>query len=315
MAKQTKPSSDSGRIGTAKTAGTTGASFSLKMSETPAIPILIAAPHGGRDYPAEILANMREPELSRLRLEDRLIDTVAADVAQLTGASLLIAHAPRAMLDLNRDTADVDWGMIEGPAARTQPNSQVNRRARSGLGLVPRRLPNFGEIWRKPLPEQELNARINTIHRPYHSALGCELERIRDHWGAALLIDLHSMPPLKKRYGRQQIARFVVGDRFGASCDPGLTSRALHYLDLQRSPNSHNRPYSGGFVLDRHAAPMRGLHAMQLEVCRTLYLDTALAELSQGAKPLGKLIAGMVRELGAVTARLGENGVTTQAAE
>ncbi|MEO9462742.1 MAG: N-formylglutamate amidohydrolase [Marinomonas sp.] len=279
------------------------------------MPILIAAPHGGRDYPAHVLEQMREPAFSQLRLEDRLIDEIAQMVAQQTGASLLMAKAPRAMLDLNRSKDDVDWEMIVGADKKSTPHSQANRRARSGLGLVPRRLPNFGEIWRGKIPLAELDARIDHIHRPYHRALGKELGRIRDHWGAVLLVDFHSMPPLKKRYGMDHIARYVIGDRFGASCDNRISARALNYLDRQHSPASHNRPYSGGYVLDAHAAPTRGLHAMQLEVCRSLYLGDGLAELSDGAKPLAAMLAGLVRELGAVTARLAESGSFAQAAE
>ncbi|MEP2736138.1 MAG: N-formylglutamate amidohydrolase [Erythrobacter sp.] len=285
-----------------------GAAFTLHAPKLPPIPILIAAPHGGRDYPPHVLENMREPVFSQLRLEDRLIDRIASGVATQTGASLLIANAPRAMLDLNRSKSDIDWSMIRG-AKRAEPaHSHANRRARSGLGLIPRRLPNFGEIWREKHTQSELDARIDTIHRPYHGALAKEMERIRDHWGAVLLLDLHSMPPLKKHYGLDHIARFVIGDRFGASCDANLSSRALSFLDRQLSPGNHNRPYSGGYVLDQHGAPTRGMHAMQLEVCRSLYLDGALAQLSGGAEPLIEMLAGMVRELAASTARLGDTG-------
>jgi len=289
--------------------------FTLTTAHVPPIPIVIAAPHGGRNYPVHVIQNMRESTFSRIRLEDRLIDTVAGDVARQTGASLLVASAPRAVLDLNRSKNDVDWGMIEGPKPTDNRVSHKNRRARSGLGLVPRRLPNFGEIWRHPLSQEELDERIEQIHKPYHRALGKEMERLRDHWGAALLVDLHSMPPLKKRYGMPNIARFVLGDRFGASCDPGLSGCVLQFLERKRSPISHNRPYAGGYILDQHAAPRRGLHAMQLEVCRTLYLDPSMAELSEGAKPLADMLAIMVRELGALTARLGDRGIIPQAAE
>lgn len=289
--------------------------YTLEAPKKPPIPILIAVPHAGRDYPDRVLAAMREPEFSCMRLEDRLIDAVARMVAQQTGASLLQANAPRAMMDLNRAQPDVDWDMIIGAPNHPPIASQANRRARSGLGLVPRRLPSFGEIWRERLPIEELNSRIEGIHRPYHRTLGKELERIRDHWGAALLLDFHSMPPLKKNYGMRQPARFVIGDRFGASCDPALSSRAMRYLDHQGCPCSQNRPYSGGFVLDNHASPIRGLHAMQLEVCRTLYLDASLTQLRSSAEPLSKMLAGMVRELGAVTARIGEGKALAQAAE
>jgi N-formylglutamate amidohydrolase len=191
----------------------------------------------------------------------------------------------------------------------------TNRRAHSGLGLVPRRLPDFGEIWRGPLPLEELERRIDQIHRPYHEYLAGELKRIRDHWGAALLIDLHSMPPLRRQSGEGSPPQIVLGDRFGTSCHGGLIGRAFRYLEAQGSAAAHNRPYSGGYVLDRHAAPLRGIHAVQVEICRAAYLDDTLSKPTEAVGPLAKMLAGLVRELGAETAQLGSSGDITQAAE
>ena len=94
---------------------------------------------------------MRQPDYAAVRLEDRHVDLLARQIAAQTGAGLLIAHAPRAMLDLNRAQDDVDWEMIRGGAPLMPRHSHANRRARSGLGLVPRRLPGFGEIWKAGL--------------------------------------------------------------------------------------------------------------------------------------------------------------------
>ncbi|MEL6486135.1 MAG: N-formylglutamate amidohydrolase, partial [Pseudomonadota bacterium] len=222
-----------------------------------------------------------------------------------------------------RSHDDIDWDMISG-ARRREPVPQMitgkrtgsaNRRARSGLGLVPRRLPGFGEIWRAPLPREELDARIDLIHRPYHEFLTQELERIRGAWGAALLLDLHSMPPLRQQPGQTRAPQIVLGDRFGASCSASLLSRAFRYLEAAGCEAAHNRPYSGGYVLDRHAAPSRGIHAIQIEVCRAAYLDEALSETSDGLKPLADMLAGLARELGAETARLADSGLLDEAAE
>ena len=240
-----------------------------------------------------------------------------------TGTGLLVAHAPRAMRDLNRAHDDVDWEMIGG-ARRRDPIPQMitgkraggaNRRARSGLGLVPRRLPGFGEIWRAPLPREELDARIDRIHRPYHEFLRAELERIRNAWGAALLVDLHSMPPLRPQPGQTRAPQIVLGDRFGASCNGRLIDGAFRYLEASGLVAAHNRPYSGGYVLDRHASPPRGIHAIQIEVCRSAYLDERLSQTSALLKPLSDTLAGLVRELGAQTARLADGGRLDEAAE
>ena len=279
------------------------------------LPVLIAVPHAGRAYPGEILANMRDPDMSQLRLEDRHVDQLGVAISKQTGTGLLVANAPRAMLDLNRAQDDIDWEMIEGERARPARHSAANRRARSGLGLVPRRLPGFGEIWRSRLSREELEARINSIHRPYHAFLANELQRIRYEWGAALLIDLHSMPPLRANGGQERPPQIVLGDRFGASCHGSLVARAFRYFEQQGCASAHNRPYSGGYVLDRHASPVRGLHAIQVEVCRSAYLDEYLTEPSPNMAHLATMLAGLVRELGAETAKLGSGGEFAQAAE
>ncbi len=292
-----------------------GPAFSFIAPGSMPLPVIVAAPHGGRVYPSKVLAEMRDPELSALRLEDRYVDLLASRIAKQTGTGLMVAHAPRAMLDLNRSREDVDWGMIIGEDKPMVRNSQVNRRARSGLGLVPRRLPGFGEIWRSALPRRELQQRIDNIHRPYHAFLTQELERIRDRWGAALLVDLHSMPPLRRSDSQTRAPKVVLGDRFGASCNGGLIDRAFRFLEAQGYSVAHNRPYAGGFVLDRQSSPARGIHAVQVEVCRSTYLDDRMAEPSAGLGPMAKMLAGLVRELGAETARLGDDGRFAQAAE
>ena len=278
--------------------------YRLELPPDMPVPVLIAAPHGGRAYPDELLARMRDAEAVALRLEDRYIDAVASDLASETGAALLVAEAPRALLDLNRASDDMDWEMVVGGAERARARSLSNRRSRSGLGLVPRRLSGSGEIWKTRMQRCELDARIAGVHQPYHLALGQTLERIRDRWGAALLIDLHSMPPLKRRFPHEKPPEFVVGDRFGASCDYMLTARALDFLGRRERGVAHNRPYAGGYVLDRHAQPTRGIHAIQLEICRSTYLDARLAEPSARLPAVVRVLAGLVRDLAACTAGL-----------
>src|SRR5688572_1163591 len=122
--------------------------FTLALREPAPVPILIAVPHAGRTYPAALAALMRNQAAASLRLEDRFADLVAEAVANETGAALLIANAPRAMIDLNRAPDDVDWDMVAGGTPGPRTRLSAGRRARSGLGLVPRRLPGLGELWK-----------------------------------------------------------------------------------------------------------------------------------------------------------------------
>jgi N-formylglutamate amidohydrolase len=293
--------------------------FTLTVPPRLRLPVLVAVPHAGRAYPPAVTARMRDADLAQLRLEDRHADRLGVAIARETGAALLVAHAPRALLDLNRAEDDIDWDMIEGGRPASMPPAQrgqrSNSRARSGLGLVPRRLPGSGEIWRGRLAAAELAARIEGIHRAYHSALDAALAQIAAKWGAVLLVDLHSMPPLRAGEGEAHAPVVVVGDRFGASCHNALVARGLSHLEARGVPAALNRPYSGGYVLDRHGAPREGVHAMQIEVCRATYLDRHLSEPGAGLPAIAAMLADLVRELGAEAALMGGAEGLRQAAE
>ncbi|WP_240957014.1 N-formylglutamate amidohydrolase [Pseudopontixanthobacter vadosimaris] len=272
------------------------APFTMSGSTDCAVPLLIAAPHGGRVYGADLAQDMRHFASVSIKLEDRFADLLALNIASRVGAASLIAHVPRAVIDLNRSSDDIDWSMVSGKSPENDVRPGGNRRARSGLGLVPRRLPDTGEIWRGRLPAADLQSRIEMVHRPYHAALAKALGIMRDRWAAVLLLDLHSMPPLRSE-GRHPAARFVIGDRFGGSCAPRLAAQALHFLNLHGHDAAHNRPYAGGYILDRHGAPARNVHALQLEICRSLYLDDLMTEPSSGFDDLCDLLTGFCSHL------------------
>lgn len=284
--------------------------FALSAPEPSDIPVLIAVPHAGRTYPGNLRSAMRNPDLTALKLEDRYADRLGAAVARETGAWLLVANAPRAMIDLNRAPDDVDWDMFSREDRPGEVDHATSRRARSGLGLIPRRIPGIGEVWKRRHREEDLAGRIAGVHEPYHAALGESLERIRARWGKALLLDLHSMPPIPPRAGTKP-AEFVLGDRFGAACHGGLVASAFSYFHEQNRAVAHNRPYSGGYVLQRHGAPESGFHAVQLEVDRSVYLDSRLLRPGGGFAGTVRLLSGLVRRLAAdVTALPGKGGET-----
>ena len=285
--------------------------YTLFRRDASPIPVLIAVPHAGRSYPPTLLRQMRDPAGAGLKLEDRYVDLLARVVARETGAGLLVAHAPRAMIDLNRSPEEMDWDMLaDGPDARE--SLRTARRARGGLGLVPRRLPGLGEIWKRRLTRAELDARLAGVHAPYHAALAGELKALKARWGGALLIDLHSMPPLGPKRGAQASADFVVGDRFGSSCDGALCAAAFDHFAGAGRRAAPNRPYAGGYVLDRHAAPARCVHGLQVEICRAVYLDERLHESGPGFDAVADLLTGLVRRL---ASEFGALGSMRQAAE
>ena len=289
--------------------------FRGRGAERASIPIVLSAPHGGRAYPDSLRAALRAPDQVLLRLEDRLVDSLAEAVARETGAPFLVAEAPRAMIDLNRALDDIDWDMIAhvpphdpASAITVRKPSAANHpahRARSGLGLVPRRLPGVGELWKGRLAHDDLAARIALIHRPYHLALESLVQQVRQQWGAVLLIDLHSMPPLPGN--GDPPAQVVIGDRFGTACGGELIASMFAHLAAARRLVAHNRPYAGGYVLDRHARRGSGVHAVQIEIDRTAYLDAAMTEPGPGFAAMVALLTGMVRQLADDVAALGRD--------
>lgn len=283
------------------------AAFRVWAEDPSALPVMISVPHSGRAYPRSLLREMRHPDAAALKLEDRYVDKLARAVAQETGAALLIAQAPRAMIDLNRAPEDIDWEMFGRTIRPEHGNDHPSRRARSGLGLIPRRLPGIGELWRRRHDEKDLAARIADVHEPYHARLASMLEALHERWGAALLVDLHSMPPLVGR-GGQATPEFVIGDRFGTTCHGSLVAAAFSQLAQAGRPAAHNRPYAGGYVLDRHARPSAGIHAMQVEVDRSCYLDARMAEPGPGLDSVVDVLAGMIRRLAGAVVELSGNG-------
>jgi len=274
--------------------------FTIQRQRSARIPVLIAVPHAGRAYPVNFAAGMRDPDVAPLRLEDRFVDSVGKHAAALCGAALLIAHAPRAMIDLNRDPHDLDLSMFTGTDAeksalrRKMPGGgRQSSRANRGLGLFPRRLTGLGELWRRPLTLDEGQRRIAAIHAPYHDALDKCLGEIRREWGQALLLDLHSMPSLPQRAGLPPPTH-IVGDRFGASAGRSLVEEALLRLEGDGAACGYNRPYAGGYVLERHGRPRAGVHAVQLEIARDCYLDEQGRIIAAKVEEQGRIVAGMI---------------------
>lgn len=247
----------------------TGASPAFELIEAAAAgPVVLSVPHAGRDYSAEHRALVRPPVERLLALEDRLVDEL---VRGLPDTPTLIATAPRAWIDLNRHEAELDPGLVDGAVAS---RLMLTAKVRSGLGLVPRRLAGVGEIWRGRLPLSDVETRLAAVHRPYHAALRSLLRTSLDAHGTAILLDIHSMPPLTGKEG--PAAQLVIGTRFGQSAASWVASAIGTTCERLGLAWQENTPYAGGHIVERHGSPPQGIHAVQLEFDRSLYLDDQL---------------------------------------
>lgn len=257
------------------------------------LPVLLAVPHAGRIYPAEIYDNLRLPAASLLRLEDRYADLLAREAIK-AGVPTLVAHNARAWIDLNRDERDVDAEMIAGlePDRLTTPGVKQ----RGGLGLIPRRLYGEGNIWKRRIAVLDLNHRIESFHRPYHQHVSETLTAMQAQFGVAILLDLHSMPPIISTDANMP-AQFVIGDRYGRSATGLYSEMLLSRLKTRGFVTALNHPYSGDHMLHFHGKPSRNIHAIQLEIDRSLYLDAALREPGEGVDMVSLLVLELIELL------------------
>ena len=265
------------------------ASFERHGPAEPDSPIVLSVPHAGRDYPLALRAAIRVPIESLRALEDRHVDSIA--LAARRDETLIVARRARAWIDLNRAEDERDPRLDDGARGIGRP---LSAKLRSGLGLVPRRASN-SDIWRRRLSDDEVRARIASDHRPYHQALSQALEAARNRFGVAVLLDIHSMPPLGPV---AEAPRLVFGDRFGKSAGSRMVSRLEGVARAHDIASAVNSPYPGGHILNRHGDPRSGVHAIQIEIDRTLYLDGQLDQPGPGAVRISAMLRAMIDAIG-----------------
>lgn len=256
-----------------------------------ASPVLLSVPHAGRDYRPALLAAARVTRESLETLEDRLVDRLVWQ-ANAAGATAFIARAPRAEIDLNRDEREVDPNLVTPPLPPSGVVQSV--RTRGGIGLIPSRIAGVGAIWNDRIGRDELVRRITRIHRPYHQALAAALDEARTRFGAAVLLDCHSMPPRGQDEPQPAI---VFGDRHGTSAAAHLFEVAIAAARALGWRTAANAPYAGGYIAGRHGRPSDGVHVIQMEICRSAYLDVDLREPGPGFARTCRLVAAVVEAL------------------
>jgi len=260
-------------------------------------PVVLSVPHAGRAYSHSLLSASRLPQPQLETLEDRLVDKLV-EPALATGAVAIVAQRPRAEIDLNRDEREIDPAIVvpPPPLEALMPSARM----RGGLGLIPARISGAGPIWRHRIEGSEIGRRIREIHRPYHAALEAALRQARARFGVAILLDCHSMPPRSASAGGQ--AEIVFGDLHGTTIAPEYLDVALQVARHAGFRTACNVPYAGGFITARHGQPVRGMHALQIEIDRSLYLADDMRTPGRGFERTGALITQIVTVLGSAAA-------------
>lgn len=264
----------------------------LRRPAAPAIPLVCDSPHSGTRYPADFGHALARQHVRRG--EDTHVDTLW-DAVPAAGGTLLAATFPRTYIDANRDLGDLDPDLLDD--AWPEPLSP-GAKTRLGHGLVWRDLDPGQPLYARRLTVAEVRGRIDGYYRPYHAALsGCIDDAVR-RFGAVWHLNLHSMPSdAYERLGLpgRALADFVLGDRDGSTCEPGLLAVIESVLHAHGHTVARNDPYKGVELIRRMGQPALGRHSLQIEVNRRLYMDEATRERHGGYAPLKAAIDAVVR--------------------
>jgi N-formylglutamate amidohydrolase len=260
-------------------------------------PIAFNSPHSGRIYPRAFLAAARLDLATLRRSEDSFVDELVTGVVS-RGHPLMRAHFPRCYVDVNREPYELDPRMFEGRLP-TFANTRSMRVA-GGLGTVARVVGDSQEIYDRRIPVDDALRRIEGLYKPYHRALRRLLANLHQEFGAAVLVDCHSMPSIAGTKDERPRADVVLGDRYGTSCVTAVAESIETTLRDLGYAVSRNKPYAGGFITEHYGNPAAGVHAIQLEINRALYMDERQFERSASFERLATDLASVADRLAAI---------------
>ena len=249
-------------------------------------PIVFNSAHSGRNYPDRFLEMTRLDELSIRQSEDAYVDELFGRAPHL-GTPLLRAHFPRAYLDVNREPWELDPAMFAEPLS--DRFNTTSPRVAAGLGTIARVVAENKPIYREKLTLEDARMRIEGIYIPYHATLQRLLTDAAQTYGVAVLIDAHSMPRIA-RTGDRLAPDIVLGDRYGTTCGTGLIDLAEMVFAGAGLRVARNRPYAGGFIARTSGRPQHGIHALQVEISRHLYMNEVTLEKNDGFNAMRQLI-------------------------
>lgn len=272
--------------------------------------IVLSSPHSGREYPPAFLAQSRLTLSQLRRAEDAYVDDLLADALSL-GVPLVAARYGRAYLDLNRDADELDPAMIADPLPPSA--GQASDRVAAGLGVLPRIAAHGLDIYASRLRLAEVERRVAALHAPYHDTIRDLLDAARRRHGFAILLDCHSMPTPPG--GPSSAPHFVLGDLHGSAAAPRLVDNVETAIRAGGFRVARNSPYAGGYTTAKHADPANGVHVIQIEVDRALYMDPARLTRHPGFATVAAAFRRIIAALQALAPGLGLEGGQRLAAE
>lgn len=280
-----------------------------------ALPLLISIPHAGRKYAKALLPMVRLPLKDLRRSEDAYVDCLFNDVLK-ERAFVVKATFPRVLIDVNREPFELDPAMF----ADSLPLfiNAGSPRVACGLGTIARIVAEGFPIYRDKLPVRLFWQRLAHYYVPYYCAMMACIAKIKRRFGFCLVLDCHSMPASALAHGRGSGYHYghngdgcngegwhrdiILGNRFGTSCEPAISAFAERAFAQKHYRVAQNSPYAGGFITQFFGNPAKGVHVLQIELCRALYMEEDGIMLHQGAnilkRDLGEIVLALMEYIG-----------------
>jgi N-formylglutamate deformylase len=262
-------------------------------------PLVLDSPHSGSYYPPDFIPACPREWLRQT--EDMYVDELFSAAPSL-GIGLLKAHAARSYIDLNRAADDIDPFLVDGPYPTPLNPSD---RSRVGHGLI-RHLCRSKPVYAEKISTKNIIHRIDNYYQPYHAALREMIAQRWQNFGVVWHINCHSMPsesapgvsPLAGSLTRPR-ADFVLGDLDGRSCEGAFVEVVGNYLGSKGYHVAYNDPYKGMEILRVCGAPAKGMHSLQFEINRALYMNEETFERNTNFASLQRDLTGLLQHLSA----------------
>jgi len=256
--------------------------------------VIAASPHSGRKYLSKFIRQATLPLEELRKVEDAGMDRLL--MLQPLPSPLILAEFPRSFVDLNRQADEIDNAMFDRPVVMA--NATVTRYLRSGLGVIPSKAANQQDIYAESLPAAEADYRLSRFYEPYHRELERLIAGCRPQ-GQVLLIDCHSMP--SGLYGVR--SEVIIGSNHGQSAPGWIVDEAQAHFTREGLSVKLNTPFAGGYVTRHYGQPKNGVSAIQIEICRSLYLDEANLRLKDGWQDTAAVLARFICRMDELMAR------------
>src|ERR1700733_7487380 len=233
-------------------------------------PIIFNSPHSGSAYPSDFLDASRIDLPALRRSEDSFMDELIGGLSA-RGFPTVRVNFPRSYVDVNREPYELDPRMFTGRLPSFANTRSM--RVAGGLGTIPRVVGDGQEIYRERLGVDDALGRIEALYKPYHRALRRLINKAHQSFGTVVMVDCHSMPSVGVSRDEPRRPDVVIGDRYGTSCAALLADTVEENMRALGYSVGRNKPYAGGFITEHYGNPASGLHTVQLELNRAIYMD------------------------------------------